>query len=116
MTKEQILELAKKFDSNKYNEYSNLIDDFDIKYNQEAHWVEEGRPWDEDQIREYKVHGFLPDDFPNSVSECTSDQGDQLDIAITKSYIDYGVNNEGTMATVVCAILHDYFEDWLDKV
>ena len=40
----------------------------------------------------------------------------QLDIAVTKSYIDSAVEQEGVRPRVICAILHDYFGEFLDKI
>jgi len=117
MTEEKVIELSKKFTNEKYNECCELIDDFEHTYNEEAHWIDSGDPWEERYIQEYIDEGYLPSNFEiKEYDNMSTEQKLQVDIAITKSYIDYATECEGTRATVMCAIIHDYFEEFLDKV
>lgn len=116
MTREQIIELAKKFTHERYEECCEMIDDFKEKYNQEAHWIDDDNPYRADMIQEYKDHGILREDFPEYSDKLTSEQLNELELAVAKSYVDYALSCEGAMTTVVCALLHDYFEEYLDKI
>ena len=116
MTREQIIELAKKFTHERYEECCEMIDDFKEKYNQEAYWIDCDNPYQAEMIQEYKDHGDLREDFPKDDSNLTPEQTTELELAVAKSYVDYALECEGTMVTVVCALLHDYFEEYLDKV
>lgn len=117
MDKERVIELAKKFTSERYNECCELIDDFDDEYIEEAYSVDCGNPWLEDFQRYYIDHGYLAADFEvGDYDHMSSDKQLQLDIAITKSYIDYATKQEGTKATALCALIHDYFGKFLNKI
>lgn len=116
MTREQIIEVAKKFTRKKREECCEMIDDFKEKYNQGSRWIGEDNPYQDEMIQEYKDQGILREDFPEEGDDLTPEQMAELELAITKYYVNYALECEGTMVTVTCALLHDYFEEYLDKV
>ncbi len=118
MTKENVIGLAKNFNQKLRDTCCERLDEFKQIYNKEAYWIECGNPWSEESQKEYIEHGYLATDFvvDGNYDHMSSEKQLQLDIAVTKSYIDSAVEQEGVRPRVICAILHDYFGEFLDKI
>ncbi len=65
MTREKLIDMARKFNSEKYDECCETIDNFEEVYEDWEGGFYNCYPYDGYEIESYKREGLLPEDFPS---------------------------------------------------